>query len=128
MMVEIERNKLEDLQWKLRKYIDECNKLREQLREVEDRNRSLNWRIDRELEPRLKAERDAYDRWVTEDTGAEACECFSSLLDDLIEFVEDEDNKKYLEWESADGDLESKILYLIKNKEDDAILCIAEKE
>ena len=52
-----------------------------------DKRTSAEWRIERELEPRIKAEEHAYDRWVSTDTGAEACECFSSLIDELIEFA-----------------------------------------
>lgn len=104
----------------LNKYIDD-------LKSERDRRNSAEWRIEKELEPRIKAERDSYDRWVSTDTGAEACDCFSSLLDELIDFVEAEDNKKYMEWEDATGDLEQKILYLIKNRADDDLYCIVEK-
>ena len=91
-------------------------KYQEDLQSERDRRTSAEWRIDRELEPRIKAEEQAYDRWVSTDTGAEACECFSSLIDEMINFVEDKD--KYMEWDSRSGDLEEMILYLIHHKDD----------
>ena len=104
------------------------NKYKEDLESERDKRSSAEWRIERELEPRIKAEKASYDRWVSQDTGAEACYCFSSLLDELIDFVENPDNEKYMDWEDAAGDLEQKILYLIKNRVDDDLYCIAEKE
>ena len=103
-------------------------KYKEDLESERDRRSHAEYRIEQELEPRIKAERDSYDRWVSTDTGAEACECFSSLLDELIDFVKNPDNEKYMDWEDADGDFEQKILYLIKNRVDDDLYCITEKE
>lgn len=93
-----------------------------------DKRRSAEFRIEHELEPRIKSERDGYDRFVSQATGEQACESFSSLLDDMIDFVENPDNEKYMEWEDANGNLEQKILYLIKNRVDDDLYCIAEKD
>lgn len=86
---------------------------------------SANFKIRTELEPRIKTERNSYDRWVSEDTGAQACESFSGLIDDLIDFVEEAD--KYMDWEDSHGGLEEKILFLIKNREDDDLWYIEEK-
>lgn len=98
------------------------NKYKEDYLSEKDRRSSAEWQIEKELEPRIKAEKDSYDRWVSTDTGAEACECFLSLLDKLIDFVED--NDKYMEWDSCSGDLEEMILYLIRNKDNVEHLCI----
>ena len=103
------------------------NKYKEDLESERDKRSSAEWRIEKELEPRIKAEKASYDRWVSQDTGAEACDCFSSLLDELIDFVENPDNKKYMDWEDANGDLEQKILYLIKNRVNDDLYCITKK-
>lgn len=103
-------------------------KYKEDLQLERDRRSSAEWRIEKELEPRIKAERDGYDRFVLTDTGERACESFSSLIDELIDFIEDPYNEKYMEWEDANGDLEQKILYLIKNRVDDDLYCITEKE
>lgn len=91
-------------------------KYQEDLQSEREKRTSAEWRIEKELEPRIKAEERAYDRWVSTDTGAEACECFSSLIDELINFVED--NDKHMEWDSCSGDLEEMILYLIRNRDD----------
>lgn len=91
-------------------------KYKEDLQSERDKRSSAEWRIERELEPRIKAEKQAYDMWLKEDTGAEACECFSSLIDEMIDFVKD--NDKHMEWDSYSGDLEEMILYLIRHKDD----------
>ena len=91
------------------------NKYKEDYQLERDKRSSAEWRIEKELEPRIKTERDSYDRWVSTDTGAEACDCFSSLIDELVEFVED--NDKYMEWDRSSGDLEEMILHLIRNKD-----------
>lgn len=99
-------------------------KYKEDLESERDKRIHAEWRIKNELDPRIKAERDSYDRWVSQDTGAEACDSFSSLIDEMIDFVEDPDIKKYMDWEDANGDLEEMILYLIRNKDDVEHLCI----
>lgn len=99
-------------------------KYQEDLQSERDRRTSAEWRIERELEPRIKAEEQAYDRWVLTDTGAEACECFSFLIGEMIDFVED--NDKYMEWDSPCGDLEEMILYLIRNRNSGIPLYIKE--
>ena len=70
-------------------------KYKEDLQAERDRRSSAEWRIEKELEPRIKAEERAYDLWLAEDTGAEACESFSQLVGEMIDFVED--NDKYME-------------------------------
>lgn len=97
-------------------------KYKEDFQSERDRRSSAEWRIERELEPRIKAEEQAYDRLVLTDTGAEACECFSSLIDEMIDFVAD--NDKYMEWDNHSGDLEEMILYLIRHKDDVSHLSI----
>lgn len=100
-------------------------KYQEDLQSERDRRTSAEWRIERELEPRIKAEKCAYDRWVTEDTGVAACDSFSSLVDEMIDFVEDNDN--YMDWDSRSGDLEEMILYLIHHKDDIEYFYILDK-
>lgn len=103
------------------------SKYKEDLQAERDKRTHAEWRIETELEPRIKSEKDSYDRWVSTDTGERACESFSNLIDELIDFVENPDNKKYMEWEDMSGNLEQKILYLVKNRVDDDIYYIAEK-
>ena len=103
------------------------SKYEEDLQAEHDKRTHAEWRIEQELEPRIKSEKDSYDRWVSTDTGERACESFSSLIDELIDFIEDPDNRKYMEWEDVSGNLEQKILYLVKNRVDDDIYYIAAK-
>ena len=88
-------------------------KYKDELKTETDKRMSADFRIRTELEPRIQAEKNSYDRYVLTDTGEEACESYFSLLEDLIEFVKD--NEKYMDWEDANGDLGEKILFLIKN-------------
>jgi hypothetical protein len=94
------------------------NKYKEDLKTEHDKRTNAEWRIEQELEPRIEAEKDSYDRWVSTDTGERACESFSSLIDELIDFVENPDNKKYMEWEDPYGEFEEMLLFLIKNRDD----------
>ena len=105
-------------------YCSSCviHKYQEDLNSERDKRTSAEWRIERELEPRIKAEERAYDFWISEDTGAVACDSFSSLVDEMIEFVEE--NDKYMDWDSPYGDLDEMILYLIRNRDNAENLCI----
>jgi seryl-tRNA synthetase len=126
MVVEIDKYELERLQWQLSKYKEKCADLEKQLDQEKDKSNHLQFRVDNELEPRIKQERESYDRWVTEDPGCRACECFESKLEDLIDFVDE--NKEMFDWDDSRGDLYCKILYLINNREDDEIYYIEDKE
>lgn len=126
MIIEIDEYDLKRLQWQLDEYKSKIAKLEKQLNSEIDKTNHLQFRVDTELEPRIKAEHASYDRWVTEDPGCRACECFESKLDDIIDFVDE--NKEMFDWEDNCGDLYCKILYLIKNRADDDIYYIEEKE
>lgn len=108
-------------------YCSSCiiHKYQEDLNSERDRRTSAEWRIERELKPRIEAEKRSYDLWLAEDTGAEACEGFSSLIDEMINFIED--NEKYMDWDNTSGDLEEMILYLIRNRDNVKHLCIQNK-
>lgn len=93
-------------------YFCVLNKYKEDLKLETERRNSAEYRIETELEPRIKAEKYSYDMWVSQDTGAELCYCFSSKIDALIDFVKD--NEAYMDWGDENGDLEQKILYMIK--------------
>lgn len=126
MTVEIDKYELERLQWQLSKYKQKYADLEKQLAQAQDKNYHLQFRVDNELEPRIKAEHASYDRWVSEDSSCRAAECFESKLDDLIKFVDE--NKEMFDWDDRQGDLTCKILYLIKNREDDRYHYIEWKE
>lgn len=55
----------EDLAWKCRELSDEIEELKRELSECRAERNSLEFKIDTELEPRLKVERASYDAWVT---------------------------------------------------------------
>lgn len=115
-------SKLEDTIAQLRAQVRELTSI---LEKVMDERDSAQFRIRNELEPRLRSEKASYDSWVSEPSGIRAAECFDGKLKDLIDFVNE--NVELFDWEDADGDLTCKILYLIKNREDDDVHCITEK-
>ena len=90
---------------------------------------NLKYRIEK-LERKnseLKKELDkvSEEKNYAEFTGEAECDLFCSTLDDLSDFIEE--HSKFFEWEDADGNLYEKILYLIKNKEDDNIYYIKKR-
>ena len=56
----------EDLAWKCRELERQVEDLEESVKRLKSENDHLEFRINNELEPRLKSERDSYDRWVTD--------------------------------------------------------------
>lgn len=111
-----------DEQWRT---IQELNK---ELQKEQDIKRSYEFRIETELEPRIRREKAAYDAWITTDRAAEASECFGDKVDELIEMVED--NPDYFVWESSEGDIYEMILCLIRFHilDDLKNICITDKE
>ena len=87
-------------------------KYQEDLKSEKDKRISSEWRIEHELEPRIKAERSCYDFWVKEDTRIREYKDFCNQLDEMVSMVED--NEIYFEWDDKDGDLYEKVLDLIK--------------
>ena len=55
----------ERLAWKCRELEREIEQLKNELQSCKDEKDHLQFVIDNELEPRLKAERRSYDAWVT---------------------------------------------------------------
>lgn len=56
----------EDLIWKIRMLDNEIENLYYRIQDKDTEIDHLNFRIEQELEPRIQAERRAYDRWVTD--------------------------------------------------------------
>ena len=73
-------------------YCSSCviHKYQEDLNAERDRRTSAEWRIERELEPRIKAEGAAYDRWVSTDRAYEWCDTFDFRVNELIEMFEED--------------------------------------
>ena len=55
----------ERLAWKCRELEREIEQLKNELQSCKDEKDHLQFVIDNELEPRLKAERQSYDAWAT---------------------------------------------------------------
>lgn len=83
-------------------------------------------RIKRELIPRIEAEKLRYDSWVLTDTGEWQYKNFVYLVDDMISFVEK--NEQYMDWDSSDGDLEEMILYLIRHRDEVSKIYISKRQ
>lgn len=125
-IIEVDEGYIEDLKWKLEQSRIRCANLEAQLDKSRDENASLDFRIRTELEPRLRQEEHSYDLYVSQATGERECEHFSDLVEDMIDFVED--NEKCFDWGDPDGNLESMILFLICNRDDADIFYIEEKD
>lgn len=122
----------EDYICRLKDKIDEQRRtiqgLNKELKKEQDVRRSYEFRIETELEPRIRREKASYDAWVTTDKAAEASEHFGDKVDDLIEMVEE--NPDYFIWESSSGDIYEMILCLIRFHilDDLENYCIVDKE
>lgn len=125
-IIEVDEDYIAELKWKLEQSRIRCANLEAELDKAKDENSSLDFRIRTELEPRLKQEAHSYDLWVSQQTGAEECEHFSSLVEDMIDFVKEHDG--CFDWGDPNGDLEGMILYLIYRREDANTLYIEEKD
>ena len=66
------------------------HKYQEDLNAERDRRASAEWRIERELEPRIKEEERGYDRWVTTDRSLEWCDTFDFRVNELVEMFEED--------------------------------------
>ena len=66
------------------------HKYQEDLNKERDRRTSAEWRIERELEPRIKAEERGYDRWVLTDRSFEWFDTFDLRVNELIEMFEED--------------------------------------
>lgn len=112
---EIERLKcnLRNLQW-------EKEKLESQLTEERQEKDHLEFRVCHELEPRIQAEQRSYDAWATTDPSAEGCEHWLALLDEMVAMVDD--NPSWFDWETQTGNLDERILWLIKHREDAVVI------
>lgn len=105
-------NYIRDLKYTIEKQQRKIQELNEILQKEQDTKRHYEFRIETELEPRIRQEEAAYDNWVLTDTGVEASECFEDMVDELIDMVKD--NPVYFEWDSCEGDIYQMILCLIR--------------
>lgn len=73
-------------------YCSSCllRKYREDFEKEQEKRTSAEFRIENELEPRIKAEERAYDSYVTTDKSAEWCDCFDCRVNELIDMFDDD--------------------------------------
>ncbi len=105
----------EDYIRRLKDKIDEqrrtIQELSNKLQKEQELRQSCEFRIETELEPRIRREKASYDAWVTTNRAAEASECFADKVDELIEMVKEDPG--YFIWGSSDGDIYEMTLCLI---------------
>lgn len=120
--------------WQGQRYVQEIEKLegeitllqlnnedlKKQVEKREEKIDELNSRIRNELEPRIQAEQRSYDAWATTDPSAEGCEHWLALLDEMVAMVDD--NPSWFDWETQTGNLDERILWLIKHREDAVVI------
>lgn len=123
----VQQSYIDDLKYKISKLQDTISFLKQENHKFQEERDHAEFRILTELEPRIKQEKRSYDFWITQQTGAEQCDHFKYLVDELCDFV-DSEYQEYFEWENTEGDLYDMILFLIKNKKDIDIYKIEEKE
>ena len=73
-------------------YCSSCllRKYREDFDREKDKRMSAEFRIENELEPRIKAEERAYDRYVTTDESAEWCDAFDYQVSQLVDMFDED--------------------------------------
>lgn len=125
--ITVQKSYIDDLKYEISKLQDTISSLKKENRKLQEDRDYAEFRICTELEPRIKQEERSYDFWITQQTGAEQCDHFEYLVDELCDFV-DSEYPECFEWENPEGDLYDMILFLIKNKKDIDIYKIEEKE
>lgn len=108
------RAELECEKYRVAQLEREKQELKEQLDKLRLDKEGLEFKIEQELEPRLKQEAACYDAYVSYDKAAEACENFVYKVDELVEMVKE--NPEHYAFENRDGDTVEKILWVIKQE------------
>lgn len=108
---------IERLKDKINKLSSRIYELDKELKKATEDRDYAEFRICTELEPRIRQEQRSYDFWVKQQTGEEQCDYFCSTIDELCDYV-DEQNEDFFDWDWDKGDLYEMILFLVKNRED----------
>jgi len=88
------------------------SKYKEDLQKERERRTSAEFRIENELEPRLKQEGAAYDRWVTTDRAYEWCDTFDFYVNELVEMFEEDFDFSQFDFDGDDiTDRVAKLIY-----------------
>lgn len=112
LTIEINKSEFENLQYKLKQTNQENSLLSNKVKQLEEKINQLTTTIESELNPRIEAEKRAYDFYVSTDRSLEAEGRFEELVEELRNMVLE--NPEYFEWEDIDGDLVSRVLWEIK--------------
>lgn len=111
---------IDNLEYEIRHLRRDTEILEGKLKEAQQEKDSLSFRIRNELEPRLRQEQKSYDAWVATDSSAEGWEHWQALLDEMVAMVED--NPAWFDWETQTGNLDERILYLIKHQDEAVVI------
>lgn len=73
------------------RYCSSClfTKYREDLDKEREKRASAEFRIENELEPRIKTEKRAYDTYVSTDRSAEWCDVFDCRVNELVNMFDE---------------------------------------
>ena len=94
-------------------YCSSClmQKYKKDLQNERDKRCSAEFRIENELEPRIKAEERAYDRYVTTDRSAEWCDAFDFHVNELVDMFDEDFDFSVFDFDG--DDVVSKVAKLI---------------
>lgn len=94
-------------------YCSSCvlTKYQKDLDEERDKRTSAEFLIEKELEPRINAERMSYDAWATSDNIAEWCDAFDFKIKELVEMFDE--NFNFSEFDFDGEDIVSRVGKLI---------------
>lgn len=94
-------------------YCSSCllRKYKEDFEKEKDKRTSAEFRIENELEPRIKAEQRSYDFYITTDRSAEWCDAFDCRVNELIDMFDDDFDFSVFDF--SGDDITSKIATLI---------------
>jgi hypothetical protein len=87
------------------------HKYQEDLNSERDKRSSAEFRIENELEPRIKAEKNSYDCYVATDRSVEWCDCFDFRVNELVDMFDE--NFDFSVFDFDGDDITSKVARLI---------------
>lgn len=100
-------------------YCSSClfRKYEEDLVIEQDKRIAAEFRIENELEPRIKQERRSYDYYVTTDRSAEWCDAFDYRVNELVDMFDDDFDFSVFDFDG--DDIVSKVAKLIYDSRGD---------
>lgn len=94
-------------------YCSSCvlRKYKEDFEKEKDKRISAEFRIENELEPRIKSEQRSYDFYITTDRSAEWCDAFDCRVNELIDMFDN--NFDFSTFDFSGDDIVNKIASII---------------